>query len=270
MFDFVLILINFIDEVSLIISKYREYDSQLNKTLQLFEIVSSLLSIEEDLERRKILLRKGETMAEEIKDLNEEKLNCTLHIKHVISTKHQEFKFNNVMHYQPWDLTPEKFVPQPGTSTPFDPKHSLTSNETKTTKKRGRKPLLSASNELKNSKQESVSVRDSVESSDLMMLADVALIKREDEKEASKTAYGKLPVTKRVKKNVKNRKLRQSKSTKDESDSDSDIAPAEGDENEPLYCLCNRVSFGPMIECDNDACSIEWFVFNAIFILLDR
>lgn len=28
---------------------------------------------------------------------------------------------------------------------------------------------------------------------------------------------------------------------------------------EPTYCYCQRVSFGDMIACDNDSCTIEWF-----------
>lgn len=31
------------------------------------------------------------------------------------------------------------------------------------------------------------------------------------------------------------------------------------DTNEPKYCLCNKVSYGMMIGCDNTECKIEWF-----------
>jgi len=33
---------------------------------------------------------------------------------------------------------------------------------------------------------------------------------------------------------------------------------------EPTYCICNQVSFGDMICCDNDACEIEWFHFQCV------
>ncbi|KAF4511362.1 hypothetical protein G6O67_003168 [Ophiocordyceps sinensis] len=37
------------------------------------------------------------------------------------------------------------------------------------------------------------------------------------------------------------------------------------DPNEPRYCLCNRVSFGMMIECDNtDNCKQEWFHLECV------
>ncbi|KAI1755421.1 hypothetical protein F4782DRAFT_488504 [Xylaria castorea] len=37
------------------------------------------------------------------------------------------------------------------------------------------------------------------------------------------------------------------------------------DPNEPKYCLCNRVSFGTMIQCDNiDNCEKEWFHLECV------
>ncbi|PHH83044.1 hypothetical protein CDD82_3846 [Ophiocordyceps australis] len=37
------------------------------------------------------------------------------------------------------------------------------------------------------------------------------------------------------------------------------------DPNEPRYCLCNRVSFGTMIQCDNiDHCKQEWFHLECV------
>jgi inhibitor of growth protein 4 len=43
--------------------------------------------------------------------------------------------------------------------------------------------------------------------------------------------------------------------------SDLDV---EVDPNEPLYCICRRVSFGEMIACDNDDCPIEWFHYGCV------
>ncbi|KAJ9149593.1 PHD finger domain-containing protein [Coniochaeta hoffmannii] len=36
------------------------------------------------------------------------------------------------------------------------------------------------------------------------------------------------------------------------------------DPDEPRYCLCNRVSFGTMIQCDNDNCKLEWFHLECV------
>jgi hypothetical protein len=34
---------------------------------------------------------------------------------------------------------------------------------------------------------------------------------------------------------------------------------ADAEQEETLYCLCNRPSFGEMIACDNNSCKVEWF-----------
>ncbi|GJN09114.1 hypothetical protein PR202_ga27090 [Eleusine coracana subsp. coracana] len=36
------------------------------------------------------------------------------------------------------------------------------------------------------------------------------------------------------------------------------------DPNEPTYCLCNQVSYGEMVACDNSDCKIEWFHFGCV------
>lgn len=36
------------------------------------------------------------------------------------------------------------------------------------------------------------------------------------------------------------------------------------DPNEPLYCLCRRVSFGAMVGCEADDCPIEWFHYGCV------
>ncbi|XP_047122695.1 inhibitor of growth protein 3 isoform X1 [Hydra vulgaris] len=36
------------------------------------------------------------------------------------------------------------------------------------------------------------------------------------------------------------------------------------DPNEPTYCLCNQVSYGEMVGCDNSACPVEWFHYGCV------
>jgi len=38
------------------------------------------------------------------------------------------------------------------------------------------------------------------------------------------------------------------------------------DPNEPRYCLCNQVSYGDMVACDNETCPIEWFHYPCVGI----
>ena len=49
----------------------------------------------------------------------------------------------------------------------------------------------------------------------------------------------------------------------DASDDDDD---EEGDEDNSLYCLCQRPSFGEMIGCDNDNCDYQWFHYECVGI----
>nr|XP_020469053.1 inhibitor of growth protein 3 [Monopterus albus] len=36
------------------------------------------------------------------------------------------------------------------------------------------------------------------------------------------------------------------------------------DPNEPRYCICNQVSYGEMVGCDNSDCPIEWFHYGCV------
>lgn len=38
------------------------------------------------------------------------------------------------------------------------------------------------------------------------------------------------------------------------------------DPNEPRYCICNQVSYGDMVACDNEHCPFEWFHYPCVGI----
>lgn len=44
----------------------------------------------------------------------------------------------------------------------------------------------------------------------------------------------------------------------------SDVLDMPVDPNEPTYCVCQQVSYGEMIGCDNTECPIEWFHFACV------
>lgn len=76
--------------------------------------------------------------------------------------------------------------------------------------------------------------------------------------------------------NKNNKKKRTSKSSGRQSagqnssrDARDDTPPPEEtiDPDEPTYCLCDQISFGEMILCDNDLCPIEWFHFSCVSLL---
>ncbi|XP_054934882.1 inhibitor of growth protein 1-like [Physeter macrocephalus] len=56
----------------------------------------------------------------------------------------------------------------------------------------------------------------------------------------------------------KKKKCSKAKAVREASPADLPIDP-----NEPTYCLCNQVSYGEMISCDNDECP-EWFHFSCV------
>ena len=50
---------------------------------------------------------------------------------------------------------------------------------------------------------------------------------------------------------------------------ETEFQPVEGgdwayDPNEPRYCICNQVSYGEMVGCDNEDCPIEWFHYGCV------
>lgn len=38
------------------------------------------------------------------------------------------------------------------------------------------------------------------------------------------------------------------------------------DTHEPRYCICNQVSYGDMVGCDNEDCMKEWFHYACVGI----
>lgn len=59
----------------------------------------------------------------------------------------------------------------------------------------------------------------------------------------------------------KKRKSRQAQQREESPPRDEELAI---DPDEPTYCLCDQISYGEMILCDNDLCPIEWFHFSCV------
>lgn len=61
-------------------------------------------------------------------------------------------------------------------------------------------------------------------------------------------------------------KKQKKKKRKTKAEKERDTSPIEPpiDPDEPTYCLCEQVSFGEMIGCDNEECPIEWFHFSCV------
>ncbi|XP_016314866.1 inhibitor of growth protein 1-like [Sinocyclocheilus anshuiensis] len=65
----------------------------------------------------------------------------------------------------------------------------------------------------------------------------------------------------REKRNKTSKIKKRSKAKADREPSPTDLPI---DPNETTYCLCEQVSFGEMIGCDNGECPIEWFHFSCV------
>ncbi|XP_017047159.1 inhibitor of growth protein 2 [Drosophila ficusphila] len=67
----------------------------------------------------------------------------------------------------------------------------------------------------------------------------------------------------------KKRKVRGSGAANANTSTREETPPPETiDPDEPTYCVCNQISFGEMILCDNDLCPIEWFHFSCVSLVL--
>jgi len=96
--------------------------------------------------------------------------------------------------------------------------------------------------------------------------------KEEDKAEESTSTKSNTPGGKKAKKavvpvaSVQSNKKRGAarKAERERSASPPELANIEIDPDEPTYCLCDQVSYGEMIGCDNDLCPIEWFHFNCV------
>lgn len=131
---------------------------------------------------------------------------------------------------------------------------------------------------------ESTADASGINSSALMMLADVAVnrpvipgfVQKKKVAEDSSVfrrrqesvIKAKIPVTK---KNARRRRRRNKQTASEQEDQEAeeqtsdDKEGTETDENELLFCICNRPSYGNMVQCDNThTCSIEWFHFSCV------
>ncbi|XP_077584066.1 inhibitor of growth protein 1 [Stigmatopora nigra] len=65
---------------------------------------------------------------------------------------------------------------------------------------------------------------------------------------------------------TREKRAKTSSKKKKRSKGKSEVSPPDLpiDPDEPTYCLCEQVSYGEMIGCDNDECPKEWFHFSCV------
>lgn len=62
-------------------------------------------------------------------------------------------------------------------------------------------------------------------------------------------------------------KKKKKRKTKVEKETEAPTVDPPIDPNEPTYCLCDQVSYGEMIGCDNVNCEREWFHFSCVGLM---
>lgn len=78
-----------------------------------------------------------------------------------------------------------------------------------------------------------------------------------EERKEERKSHGKI-----TKKSTPKHVSKIKKKKKKEKESTIEDVPVDPDE--PTYCICNSISYGDMIGCDNDDCEIEWFHFCCV------
>jgi inhibitor-of-growth protein 1 len=72
------------------------------------------------------------------------------------------------------------------------------------------------------------------------------------------------PVKRVMKRQFKTTTKESKRSRRDANSPPPSIYEEKTDPDEPTYCLCEQISFGEMIGCDNDSCVLEWFHFQCV------
>lgn len=199
-------------------------------------------------------LRKIETLLQDKFKISDEKLEIADKIKTLIHERLEEFEERN----RP-SIEEHKLKLQPCTalcSTPIAPPE-------KVKKKRGRKPKKKILDDS------TTSITADTTPCSLMLLATTAVdvelnaapIKKVCPKKSSAL---KDPIMKRPRKTRKRRQFKKKSETDPESDEPESDNQKNVDEIEPVYCICRQVSFGQMIECEYESCSLEWFHFKCV------
>lgn len=218
----------------------------------------------------KVGFRRVSGRLKEVQTLNGQKLEYALELNQFVTKKLEDFNFEHLKVDPDWskeEKTPEDPVSEK--ETPQDPvAKEQEQPPAKVKGKRGRKSKKVLM-EIELAKLNGKHAEDSAEKNNLMLLVDAALtVQKCEEKENPKTpkrrreSLAKVPVTKRA---IKRKRKPKAKTSEDQLCYSS--APETDKENpsdEPTYCVCNKVSYGPMVECDNEACFIEWFHFECV------
>lgn len=252
------------DDVIRVLSMFKECGVQSNHLLSRIDNLASQTSLHEVSNNE--LLKELESLLVELQDVNDEKVALAVKLNECASKKIESFSYNK-----------DRDITTPHHSGELSSTLRLKNfPATQTRGKRRRKskrilfqditPIAMKAKRNEVEKQENVEKKNNLV--DLLMLAEVAT--KKDQISVKPSGYGKTQnrlrrmVKPPVKRQVQVEAKVETEESETEDDEDHDDSKSGVDENEPLYCICNKVSYGDMVECGNEGCSIEWCHFECV------
>lgn len=239
------------------VSLMREIDAKYQEILKELNEIHEQHAEESDPAQRRRLLQHVQRSLIRAQELGDEKLQIAGQMVELVENRARQFEWQ-VELFQACQSSPESTVSVGSTASPAVTSVAVTPLSTplmtlgKTASDRKREETP-ASGEKANGKR-SRRQKSGSENRDNSNYA----LEHSDDTTSSVTPKEKKARTSSVS-SSKKKKRSKAKQEREASPTDLPIDP-----NEPTYCLCEQVSFGEMICCDNDKCSIEWFHFSCV------
>ncbi|KAG5683958.1 hypothetical protein PVAND_013213 [Polypedilum vanderplanki] len=254
----------FPNDIQKCISKCREVDYKTKTlTCDIEKICEQILSSSSNNDKKARI--KMQTLLAKLTELKDEKIHLSQSLATLIETKHKivvdSFQ-NNII---------DSISTQPPTE-----KISINPNQN-TSASTAVKPLITttvsaipSSILLENSEKSTKRVRKTrIDNLDVDSFDDNLLPPIKSTVQSSQSTSAN--VNKRVNSNNSAKKAKKRKVTKKQINSQiaqeavDEVIQDDGiDPDETTYCICQQISYGEMIFCENDTCPIEWFHFSCV------
>ncbi|XP_077400761.1 inhibitor of growth protein 2 [Vanacampus margaritifer] len=215
------------------VSVLREIDAKYQEVLKEVDEVFEKYKAEQDGAQRKRLQVQLQRALIVSQELGDEKIHVVTQMTELVENRSRQMDSNSLCLQEPAD--PERVATERRPSVQEPPVTAAVASPATTERASARRPRRQRNSESRDSSHPSAN-------------GSVA----DDAAEES-------PVPLPREKKSKSAKKKKRKSKQDASPVDFPIDP-----NEPTYCLCEQVSYGEMIGCDNDQCPIEWFHFSCV------
>ena len=262
-------------EVQRLVTQIREYDVFYRKNLGQISHFSNLYHNEGSQTERRSLLSKLQKCLLKSQQYADEKLQLISQMLDLAEIRNQQvLRDAEAADVEQKDDNFIKTIPSLGTKIEKLSKVTLIEKHNKSSFEKTKRPRRGKTIEKGNDKVEKIyqTLKDELEEEETEEIEDDdSRLRSSNYKKKEKLAHHKvkdeekktekktpLKVAKKPNKQLSKNKKR--KKDKEHNSEDHDVI----DPDEPTYCLCNSISYGDMIGCDNDDCPIEWFHFGCV------